>query len=190
VVRQVLTELGSKSRWAHYTTPRKWSFSVAGSAAYRRNEAPELLSTLRRIESRGALETIWCSLKKLSLPVVVDPPLAPQSSCPYPVRCWRQTFASEFFISPSTLMRSSFVIRLRLLMILRAAFELNLSVQFQSTGFLPSSLNVKLNSPGGRHCGNQVKLTRIVWAAKRGAEAGKTPSLGNRMERSLWQREY
>ena len=59
-------------------------------------------------------------------------------------------------------MRSSFVIRLRLLMILRAAFELNLSVQFQSTGFLPSSLNVKLNSPGGRHCGNQVKLTRIV----------------------------
>ena len=59
-------------------------------------------------------------------------------------------------------MRSSFVIRLRLLMILRAAFELNLSVQFQSTGFLPSSLNAKLNSPGRRHFANRVKLTRIV----------------------------
>ena len=47
-------------------------------------------------------------------------------------------------------------------MILRAAFELNLSVQFQSTGFLPSSLKAKLNSPGRRHFANRVKLTRIV----------------------------
>jgi integrase len=56
-VREPLAELGSELLGEAARTPRGKCLSVAGAGPIRDIKAPELLSVLRRVESRGVLET-------------------------------------------------------------------------------------------------------------------------------------